>query len=173
MFTNPIKAAIEYNKIPLDHVPGKRVYYARTKNYISLILYILFGVFPCFFLFTTKVDSFVAVIVLYEVFILLLLMDAIGKLMTMQPVFIADGGKIYYLKTGVWYDIKHYKFEDAHVGRWNWFLTYQMIDRKGKVVFSEKNWNLNLENKDELESYIKWVKLSDEQKEKVLLRRSR
>lgn len=167
MLKNHIRENLNLNKIQLEKHAGIKVYYRKWGQYLNLAL--LLG-FLFFFSIMLKelIKSYTSFyfLLLYAFFVYNLT-EIIGRIILKNPIFILEGNRIYYLKTNCWYEVSEYKFEDKMDKR----SLFCMLDRKGKIIFSENN--RFLENTDRLKNQIKWIQLPEEQKEKIQQRRNR
>jgi len=85
------------------------------------------------------------------------ILEDLSKTIIKNPLFILENDKLYYLITNKWYDIFEYNFIDKMKGKYDYFETFIMSDKAGKIIFSEQNWYLKKE--DNLKGYIKYRKL--------------
>lgn len=161
MFFGPIKEAVALNKLDLAAVEGKKVYYSKIANWISLVWNVLvIGVLiyvPFAYLHSDKERYLILLLLLVIGLQFHTLIEIIARLIIKQPVLIMHDGQLYYLKTNTWYDVTKYTFKDESMGRYNYLETYCMYHRSGERIFAEKNWHLK--NEDALKDFIRYVKL--------------
>ena len=169
MLENYIGEAIKLNRIQLDSFKGIQVFYKKSIHWFSLAGWVALIILLLVAL-KKNSNSFVF-FCLPLVYVLYNLTETIGRLLIKKPVFIIEENNIYYLKTNTWYNIANYQFQERSTGRINLFLTYCMIDRKGKAIFSEKNWWL--EDTEKLKDQIRWIQLPEEKKKEIRHRRDR
>lgn len=163
MFFSHITEARRLNRIDLSAYAGKRCYYNKVRNYISLIFktipIILFPV-SCIFLGSGEKEAALGYLFLTAFFCLLLIdsiFENIGRLLLKNPVFILKGELLFYLHTQKSYDIRNHSFSDEMVGRHNYYETFCMFNKNKKRIFAEKNWHLK--DEEVFKSQIKYNQL--------------
>ena len=157
MFKNHIQEAKIFNTIIIENETGKKIYYDKIANYVSLFFKLLFTI--GFFITIFDMYDSPLLLVSFIIFFLILLYDTtatVGRMIVDKPIFILNGDQLYYLKTNKWYNVQEYEFIDKFMGKYNFLQTFCMIDKTGNVVFSEKNWHLK--NEDSLKYLIGYVK---------------
>ncbi len=159
MIPNFIKEANQLNRIDVSLVKGKRMYYNKIRNVISLIAAVSFYVLMVIFSLSMEKGKELPLILccLFGIFMILYILDKAGMLLLKNPLFILQGEKIYYLRTNEWYPIMDYDFRDEYIGKHNYYATFCMFNKKGERIIAEKNWHLK--NEEEFKSHIKYNKL--------------
>lgn len=159
MFINFIKDARKLNRIDLSSVKGKRMYYNKVRNSISLAVFVgLYVLFAMLSFSLEKGREFPIICVCAAgLFLVFYLFGKIWMFLLKNPVFILQGDRIYYLLTNEWYPIMEYDFRDEYIGKHNYYATFCMFDKTGKRIISEKNWHLK--DEEEFKSHLKYNKL--------------
>ncbi|MNJ83376.1 hypothetical protein D3C87_07940 [compost metagenome] len=158
MFVSYIRKAKRLNRMNFDSFTGKRVYYCKVKNTISLVVKVLFLLgFVALNLFTASKND-LQILILLSILVGLFLLDSIfesiGRLLLKNPVFVLKGEGLYYIHTNEWYDIRNYEFRDENIGKHNYYETYCMFDEKGTRILKEKNWHLK--DEEVFKSHVKY-----------------
>jgi hypothetical protein len=160
MFENHIRETKRLNRLHLNSVKGKRMYYNKARNIFSLgvvgLLYFTFTVL-LISLSSAKEPMWLVFGCLFILMMVLYILRTVSLLLLKNPVFILQGDQIYYIKTNQWYKIMEYDFRDEIMGRLNYYETFCMFDRNGKMVWSEKNWHLK--DEEVFKSHLKYNKL--------------
>jgi hypothetical protein len=143
MLKNYIKEAHSLNKIDLNTINGTKLYYSKLKNILNSIFYGLMMA-SCVWLIIDSIDNNVKVLLITLGLLLFLyaFQESIARVLYRNPVLILSDGKVYYIKTQTWYNLKDYIFEDKHVGKLNLNLTFCMEDKKDNKIFALNNWHL-------------------------------
>ena len=149
MFISRIKKTKELNRLDLSSYPGKRLYYNKTRNYVSLIFKIIIGVAfitSCALLnYTTKSEAdlvYVFLILVGGFFLVDSIFESIGRLLLKNPVLILKGESLFYLHTNKSYDIRNYYFTEEYLGKHNYYGTFCMFSNDKERIIAEKNWHL-------------------------------
>lgn len=158
MFISYINASRRLNRINFDSFTGKRVYYSKIKNTISLVVKSLFLIgFIILSISITNKDQLQILFlssILVGLFVLDSIFKSIGKLLLKSPVFILKGEELYYIHTNKWYDIRNYEFRDEYIGKHNYYATYCMFDENRARILEEKNWHLK--DEEVFKSHVKY-----------------
>lgn len=161
MFLSYINEANRLNRLDLESFAGKRMYYSKIKNSLSIALKTLFLVgfiaLNAFIAFGDQLQFLILLSILADLFLLDSIVESIGKLLLKNPVFILKGEKLYYIHTNEWYDIRNYHFSDEYFGRHNYYATYCMFDQNKTCILREKNWHLK--DEEVFKSHIKYNQL--------------
>lgn len=149
MFLSHIRKSAKQNRLDLSSYRGKRVYYNKTRNYISLIIKIIvtIGFFvSCISLRGTSKNEAELGYVFLTLFGCFLVLDSIfesiGRLQLKNPVFILKDENLFYIHTNKSYDIRNYHFIDERVGKYNFYETFCMLNKNKERIIAEKNWHL-------------------------------
>jgi hypothetical protein len=160
MFENYIRETKRLNRLDLNAVKGKRMYYNKTRNILSL------GVVASFYLAFTvllislsnsKEPMWLVFGCLFALILVLYILRVFSMLLLRNPLYILQGDQIYYLKTNQWYNIMEHDFRDEMLGKFNYYETFCMFDRNGKQIWAEKNWYLK--DEEVFKSHLKYNKL--------------
>ncbi len=161
MFISYINESRRLNRLNFDSFPGKRVYYSKIKNSLSIVVKIAFlTIFVTSVVYISKTDQVQYLTLLgvpVGLFLLNSIFQSIGRLLLKNPVFILKGESLYYIYTNEWYDIRNYHFSDEYIGRHNYYATYCMVDQNKTHILREKNWHLK--DEEVFKSHVKYNQL--------------
>lgn len=161
MFLSYINEAKRLNRLGFESLTGKRMYYSKITNSLSLVLKTFFLVgfvaLNGFIAFGDQLQFLILLSIPVDLLLLNSIFESIGKLLLKNPVFILKGEKLYYIHTNEWYDIRNYYFSDEYVGRHNYYATYCMFDQNKTCILREKNWHLK--NEEVFKSHVKYNQL--------------
>ena len=150
MFLSHLYETSRLNGFDLHSYEGKRVYYNKDRNYISVIAKIACGIslmITAISMHNSKNEATLGFIFLAcfgELLLLNSIFETIGRLLLKNPVFILKGEFLFYLRTNRSYDIREYTFADEYTGKHNHYATFCMFDKKGQRIIAEKNWHLKV-----------------------------